>query len=86
MTLFHNGHNPNGECSQQFAYSLLRVIEKKYGALISTARKNWERKFAGRDPADLCVTVRISADESQAERVTRFPRQFSEARERFVAN
>jgi len=86
MTQFHNGSDSNGELSCQFARSLLFAIEKKYGALISGARKDWERKFSRRDPADVCVTVRVSAGESQEEVSRLFPFEVYRAGETFVTN
>ena len=52
---------------------MLRAIEKKYGALICAARKDWERRFAGRDPADACVSVHISAGTGPEDRARMFP-------------
>jgi hypothetical protein len=86
MTQFHNGSDSNAELSCQFARSLLSAIEKKYGALISAARKDWERKFSGRDPADSCVTVRVSAGKSQEEFSRLFPFEVLRADETFVTN
>jgi hypothetical protein len=40
---------------------LKRAIEISYRRLIESARENWERRFAGQDPADGCVSVRISS-------------------------
>jgi hypothetical protein len=63
----HNGHGPNRDISIESARSAVRETEKKYGALISAARKEWEARFAGRDPADACVSVRISAGQALEE-------------------
>jgi len=63
----HNGHGLNGDFSIESARSTVRETEKKYGALISAARKEWEARFAGRDPADACVSVRISAGQALEE-------------------
>ena len=52
------------ELSRKVAHAMLRAVQKNYGRLISEARKQWERKFAGSDPSDACVTVRISGAES----------------------
>jgi hypothetical protein len=53
-----------GDLSRQIAEGMLRAIERNYGRLVATARKEWERKYAGSDPSDTCVTVRISTGES----------------------
>jgi hypothetical protein len=54
---------PESDLSRQIAEGMLRAIEKNYGRLLATARKQWERKYAGLDPADSCVIVRISTGE-----------------------
>lgn len=59
---------------------MLRAIEKKYGALICAARKEWEHRFAGRDPADACVTVHISAGISPEDRARMFPFEVDDER------
>jgi hypothetical protein len=70
MNPFHNNHNgyeSNGDCSHELAQSLFRATEKTYGAFINVARKHWERRFAGKDPADACVSVRVSGDQALEE-------------------
>jgi hypothetical protein len=86
MTRFHNGCEPNGEFSHHFAKTTVQAIEKMYGALISAARKEWERRFTGRDPADACVNVRISGAEPKEERSRVFPLEVYRARAPFVTN
>ena len=53
------------DLSRQIAEGMLRAIKKNYGRLIATARKEWERKYAGSDPGDSCVTVRINTGKSR---------------------
>jgi hypothetical protein len=82
----HNGYESKGELPGHFAQSILRAIEKKYGALITAARKDWERRFAGCDRTDSCVSVRISACSSPEERSLMFPLELHPDAKRFVAN
>jgi hypothetical protein len=65
MTCLHNAYEPNGELSRKVAQAMLRTVERNYGRLIAEARKEWERRFAGRDPSDACVTVRVSSTDSR---------------------
>ncbi len=40
---------------------LNHILENKYGRILRTAEREWTRRFAGRDPSDACVSVRISS-------------------------
>lgn len=60
---------------------MLRAIEKKYGALICAARKEWEHRFAGRDAADACVSVRISVGTWPQDRARMFSHEVDHERE-----
>jgi hypothetical protein len=73
MVCFHNDCKSDPDLSVEFAQSMLRATEKKYGALICAARKEWEHRFAGRDPADACVSVHTSAEAWPHDRVRMFP-------------
>lgn len=73
MVCFHNDCKSHPDLSVEFAQSILGAIEKKYGAIICAARKEWDRRFAGRDPADACVSVRISAGTWPQDRARMFP-------------
>jgi len=79
MVCFHNDCKSHSDPSIEFAQSMLRAIEKKYGALICAARKDWERRFTGRDPADTCVSVHISARTWRQDRARMFPREVDHA-------
>lgn len=35
-----------------------------YPRLFEAAKKHWERSFAGKDPSDACVSVRVSPGDS----------------------
>jgi hypothetical protein len=85
MTCLHNGYKPNGELPRKVAQAMLRAVERNYGRLIAEARKEWERRCAGRDPSDACVTVRVNGRDSR-EFARLFPLEFSRRLERFVTN
>jgi hypothetical protein len=40
---------------------LKRAIEISYRRLFESAATEWEQRFAGQDPSDACVRVRISS-------------------------
>jgi hypothetical protein len=40
---------------------LQRALDNNFQRLRETARREWETRFAGNDPSDACVTVRINA-------------------------
>lgn len=42
------------------ADGLNKALENKYSRILRTAGTEWDRRFAGRDPSDACVSVRIS--------------------------
>jgi hypothetical protein len=42
-----------------------RAIDVAYRRLIRVARNEWERRFAGKDPSDACVSVRVAALEAK---------------------
>jgi hypothetical protein len=39
---------------------LQRAIDNNYRRMREIARREWESRFAGDDPSDACVTVRLS--------------------------
>lgn len=85
MICLHNGYESSGELPRKFAEVMLRAVGRNHGRLIAEARKEWERRFAGRDPSDACVTVRISGSDSR-EFARLFPLEFSRRLEPFVIN
>jgi hypothetical protein len=42
---------------------LQRAIDYSYRRLIESARREWERNFAGNDPSDACVRIRVTTIE-----------------------
>jgi hypothetical protein len=47
---------------RQLINGLQHTLHANYGRLLQAAKKEWESKFAGNDPSDACVTVRITAE------------------------
>jgi len=47
------------------------ALDQSYRRLFDAARSDWERLF-GKDPADACVTVRVTDTESSAVRGSGF--------------
>ena len=47
---------------RQLINGLQHTLHANYDRLLQAAKKEWESKFAGSDPSDACVTVRIAAD------------------------
>ena len=41
---------------------LRHALDLQYRRLCEAARSDWERLFGSKDPADACVTVRVSAE------------------------
>ena len=44
---------------------LRQALDMNYSRMFETATKQWERNFAGKDPSDACVSVRVTTDDSQ---------------------
>ena len=44
---------------------LRRALDKNFRRLLDSAKKDWERLFAGKDPSDACVSVRITSGENK---------------------
>ena len=45
---------------------LRQALNLNYARLLETARQEWEHNFAGKDPSDACVSVRITSGDSQS--------------------
>jgi hypothetical protein len=85
MTELRLSYKGNGAPPVKLLLATLRAVERKQGRLISEARKEWERKFAGNDPSDACVTVRINGRD--ARQLTRlFPLEYFHQLKPFVTN
>jgi hypothetical protein len=44
---------------------LRRALDQSYAQLRERAQAEWQRHYAGRDPSDACVRVRIGQDGRQ---------------------
>jgi hypothetical protein len=47
--------------SRRLIAGLRQALDINYARLLATAQTRWEQNFAGKDPSDACVTVRISS-------------------------
>ena len=54
--------------TRQLADGFRQSLNKSYGRVFSAAQAQWEQKFAGKEPSDACVRVRITT----APRLNRF--------------
>lgn len=50
--------------NEQLAESLRQALAQQYGQMFASAQQNWERYFAGQDPSDACVSVRVSSGQA----------------------
>ena len=41
------------------------ALDRNYRRLLKTARADWERLFAGKDPSDACASVRVTVGETE---------------------
>jgi hypothetical protein len=72
MFRVRNGYDADAKVTVKLAREMFNAVESNYERLISEARKEWERRFAGSDPSDACVTLWISGINSR-EFTRRFP-------------
>ena len=47
--------------SRRLIAGLRQALGINYARILATAQTRWEQNFAGKDPSDACVTVRISS-------------------------
>ena len=47
--------------SRRLIAGLRQALDMNCARLLATAQTRWEQNFAGKDPSDACVTVRISS-------------------------
>jgi hypothetical protein len=45
--------------------ALRQAVDSNYSRLLETARQQWEHNFAGKDPSDACVSVRVTSGASE---------------------
>src|SRR3989442_15313232 len=46
---------------------LQRAIDRNYRRLLKAARADWKRLFGGKDPSDVCVSVRTTVAKTKRE-------------------
>lgn len=51
--------------SRRLITGLKHALDMNYARVLDAARNEWERSFAGKDPSDACVSVRISSGDSE---------------------
>ena len=47
--------------SRRLITGLRHALDLNYARVLAAASTQWDRNFAGKDPSDACVTVRISS-------------------------
>jgi hypothetical protein len=47
--------------SHRLIAGLRQALDVNYARILATAQTRWEQNFAGKDPSDACVTVRINS-------------------------
>jgi hypothetical protein len=52
--------------SRRLINGLRHALDMNYARILAAASTQWERNFAGKDPSDACVTVRISSGKPTA--------------------
>ena len=50
-----------GSSNQQMICALQSTLDATYERVFASAAAEWDRRFRGKDPADACVTVRVSS-------------------------
>jgi hypothetical protein len=55
----------NNDADDRLIDGLRQGLEINYSRLLETAKRQWENNFAGNDPSDACVSVRVSSGNSQ---------------------
>jgi len=58
-------HDSNFIDSHRLIAGLKHALDLNYARVLDSARQQWERNFAGKDPSDACVSVRITSGEGQ---------------------
>ena len=52
--------------NRELVTGLRSVLDRKYSRIVRAAGDEWQRRFAGKDPSDACVSVRISPARGRA--------------------
>ena len=59
-SLRYLGYGTDRISNRHMIEALRRALEKNYSRILQAAGTEWERRFAGKDPSDACVTIRIA--------------------------
>jgi len=54
---------PDAE-NRRLIRALRHALDSNYSRLLETAQQQWDRNFAGKDPSDACVSVRVTSGDS----------------------
>jgi hypothetical protein len=60
--------------SHRLITGLRHALDVNYARVLASAQEQWDRNFAGKDPSDACVTVRISSGQPLAGILRKSPR------------
>jgi hypothetical protein len=52
--------------SRRLIAGLRQALDLNYARVLAAAQTRWEQNFAGNDPSDACVTVRINSGKPMA--------------------
>jgi hypothetical protein len=52
--------------SHRLISGLRHALDVNYARVLATAAARWDQQFAGKDPSDACVSVRISSGKPMA--------------------
>ena len=48
--------------NRELVIGLRSALDRNYSRILRAAGDEWQRRFAGKDPSDACVSVHISGD------------------------
>jgi len=58
-------HDLGGDITDDtLIYRMRQSLNINYPKVFETVKKHWEHSFAGKDPSDACVSVRVSSGDS----------------------
>ena len=60
--------------SHRLISGLRHALDVNYARVLASAQERWDRNFAGNDPSDACVSVRISSGKPLAAILRKSPR------------
>jgi hypothetical protein len=63
-TCLQNHDAGNDLADDGLTHRMRQSLNINYPRLFETAKKHWERHFAGKDPSDACVSVRVTSSDS----------------------